>query len=58
VKDLRMTFDCHRQLGTLYLKTAQLQQACAALCTAIALYRSMAMHFWLPHAETALAQMG
>jgi tetratricopeptide (TPR) repeat protein len=48
---------CHRGLGTLYLKTAQREQARAALSTAIALYRAMEMHFWLPQAEAALAQV-
>jgi tetratricopeptide (TPR) repeat protein len=47
---------CHRGLGTLYLKTAQREQARAALSAAIALYRAMDMTFWLPQAEAALAQ--
>ena len=34
------------------------QQARAALSTAIALYRAMAMTFWLPQAEAALAHVG
>jgi len=41
----------HRGLGTLYLKTAQREPACAALSAAIALYRAMDMTFWLPQAE-------
>jgi tetratricopeptide (TPR) repeat protein len=49
---------CHLGLGTLYATTGQRQQACAALSTAIALYRDMDMTFWLPQAEAALAQMG
>jgi class 3 adenylate cyclase/tetratricopeptide (TPR) repeat protein len=49
---------CHRGLGTLYAKTGQRQQAQAELSAAIAMYRTMAMTFWLPQAETALAQVG
>jgi len=49
---------CHLGLGTLYLTMARREQARAALSTAIALYRAMEMHFWLPQAETALAQAG
>ena len=48
---------CHLGLGTLYLKMARREQARAALSTAIALYRTMEMHFWLPQAEAALAQV-
>src|SRR5262249_12934888 len=48
---------CHHGLGTLYAATGQRQQARAALSTAIEMYRAMAMTFWLPQAETALAQM-
>ena len=48
---------CHLGLGTLYLKVAQRENARAALSTAIALYRAMAMSFWLPQAEAALAQV-
>lgn len=47
---------CHRSLGTLYATAGQRQRARAALTTAIALYRAMAMTFWLPQAEAALAQ--
>jgi tetratricopeptide (TPR) repeat protein len=46
---------CHLGLGTLYTTQGQLEQARAALSTAIALYRAMGMIFWLPQAETALA---
>jgi tetratricopeptide (TPR) repeat protein len=49
---------CHRGLGTLCAKTGQQEQARAALATAIALYRAMAMTFWLPQAEAALAEVG
>ena len=48
---------CHLGLGTLYLKMDQQEQARAALSTAIALYRAMEMHFWLPQAEAALVQV-
>jgi class 3 adenylate cyclase/tetratricopeptide (TPR) repeat protein len=48
---------CHLGLGTLYATVGQQQQACAALTTAIELYRTMNMTFWLPQAEAALAQV-
>jgi uncharacterized protein HemY len=48
---------CHRGLGTLYAKTGRLEQARAALATAIALYRAMEMTFWLPQAEASLAEV-
>jgi tetratricopeptide (TPR) repeat protein len=48
---------CHRGLGTLYSRGGQIQQARAALSTAIALYREMGMSFWLPQAETALVHV-
>jgi hypothetical protein len=48
---------CHRGLGTLYAKIGQQEPACRELSTAIELYRAMAMTFWLPQAEAALAQM-
>jgi Tetratricopeptide repeat len=48
---------CHRSLGTLYATTGQREQARTALMTAIELYRGMEMTFWLPQAETALAQV-
>jgi predicted ATPase/class 3 adenylate cyclase len=47
----------HLGLGTLYIKTGQRQQARAELSTAIEMYRAMAMTFWLPQAEVALAQV-
>jgi tetratricopeptide (TPR) repeat protein len=47
---------CHRGLGTLYVAQGQPALACAALSTAIELYRTMEMIFWLPQAEAALAQ--
>jgi hypothetical protein len=48
---------CHRGLGTLYATTGQWKQACTALSTAIEMYQSMDMTFWLPEAEATLAQM-
>jgi tetratricopeptide (TPR) repeat protein len=48
---------CHCGLGTLYAKTGQHKQARAELDTAIDLYHAMDMTFWLPQAETALAQV-
>jgi class 3 adenylate cyclase/tetratricopeptide (TPR) repeat protein len=48
---------CHRGLGTLYAATGQRDQARTALSTAIALYRTMDMTFWLPQTEAALAQV-
>jgi class 3 adenylate cyclase/tetratricopeptide (TPR) repeat protein len=47
---------CHRGLGTLYAATGQREQARTALSTAIEMYRSMEMTFWLPQTEAALAQ--
>jgi tetratricopeptide (TPR) repeat protein len=48
---------CHRSLGTLYAATGQTEQARAALSTAVELYRTMEMTFWLPQVEAVLAQM-
>jgi tetratricopeptide (TPR) repeat protein len=48
---------CHYGLGTLYAQLGQREQARTALSTAIALYRAMAMTFWLPQTEAALAQV-
>jgi tetratricopeptide (TPR) repeat protein len=48
---------CHRGLGLLYATTGQRQQARLALGTAMALYGSMEMTFWLPETEAALAQV-
>jgi tetratricopeptide (TPR) repeat protein len=48
---------CHRGLGMLYATTGQQKQARAALSTAIAMYQSLAMTFWLPQTVAALAQM-
>jgi class 3 adenylate cyclase/tetratricopeptide (TPR) repeat protein len=48
---------CHLDLGNLYLTMGQREQARAELSTAIDLYRSMEMTFWLPQAEAALAEV-
>jgi class 3 adenylate cyclase/tetratricopeptide (TPR) repeat protein len=48
---------CHLGLGALYGKVGRQDQARAELSTAIELYRSMDMTFWLPQAEAALAEM-
>jgi class 3 adenylate cyclase/tetratricopeptide (TPR) repeat protein len=49
---------CHRGLGMLYTKIGQWEQARTALATAIEMYKSMEMTFWLPQTEAALAQVG
>jgi tetratricopeptide (TPR) repeat protein len=48
---------CHRGLGTLYAATGQQEQARIALSTAVEMYQSMEMTFWLPQTEVALAQV-
>jgi tetratricopeptide (TPR) repeat protein len=48
---------CHLGLGRLYLKTGQREQAHRALSTAITMYQTMAMTFWLPQTAAALAQV-
>jgi tetratricopeptide (TPR) repeat protein len=48
---------CHHGLGALYAQLGQREQARAALSTAIAMYREMAMTFWLPETEAALVQV-
>jgi DNA-binding winged helix-turn-helix (wHTH) protein/class 3 adenylate cyclase/tetratricopeptide (TPR) repeat protein len=48
---------CYSGLGTLYAKIGQREQARAALASALELYRAMEMTFWLPEAESALAQV-
>ena len=48
---------CHRGLGILYGTLGQQQHARRELSAAIELYRTMAMTFWLPQTETALAQV-
>jgi hypothetical protein len=48
---------CHHGLGRLYCQTGRRAPAHAALSTAIGLYRTMDMTFWLPQAEAALVQL-
>src|SRR4029453_8645271 len=48
---------CHRGLGTGYATIAQQEQARTELAMALEMYRSMAMTFWLPQTEAALAQV-
>jgi hypothetical protein len=48
---------CHRGLGTLYAAAGQWEQARTEVSTAIAMYQSMDMTFWLPETEAALAQV-
>ncbi|HSX77814.1 MAG TPA: tetratricopeptide repeat protein [Candidatus Saccharimonadia bacterium] len=48
---------CHLGLGILYCRVGRAQQARAALGTAMALYRTMGMTFWLPQAEATLAEV-
>jgi class 3 adenylate cyclase/tetratricopeptide (TPR) repeat protein len=48
---------CHHGLGTLYAMTGQREPAHVELSTAIKLYRTMDMTFWLPQAKAALAQV-
>jgi tetratricopeptide (TPR) repeat protein len=48
---------CHHSLGTLHARAGAWPQARAELSTAIKMYRSMHMTFWLPQAEAALAQI-
>ena len=48
---------CHADLGTLYTTTGRWEQAHTELAAAIALYRAMAMTFWLLQTEATLAQV-
>ena len=48
---------CHHGLGRLYCQAGRRAPARAALSTAIGLYRTMDMTFWLPQAEAALVQL-
>jgi tetratricopeptide (TPR) repeat protein len=48
---------CNRGLGRLYAATGQQEQARTALSTAIAMYTSMDMTFWLPQTQATLAQV-
>jgi Flp pilus assembly protein TadD len=49
---------CHRSLGILYATRGQQEQARAELSTAMEMYRTMEMTFWLPQVEAVLAQVG
>ena len=49
---------CHRGLGVLYVAAGQREQAHSELSTAIELYRTLEMTFWLPQTEATLAQVG
>ena len=48
---------CHLSLGKLAVQTGRHDAARLELTAAIELYRAMEMTFWLPEAETALAQL-
>jgi tetratricopeptide (TPR) repeat protein len=48
---------CHLGLGTLFATAGQVEPARAELSTALAMYQAMAMTFWLPQTESALAQV-
>jgi tetratricopeptide (TPR) repeat protein len=48
---------CHRGLGMLYAATSQREQARTELSTAVEMYQSMDMAFWLPQTEATLAQV-
>ena len=48
---------CHRGLGMLYAATGQREQAHTELSTAIEMYQTMEMTFWLPQTKTVLAQV-
>jgi tetratricopeptide (TPR) repeat protein len=48
---------CHLGLGALSGKVGRLDQARAGLSTAIELYRSLEMTFWVPRAEAVLAEV-
>jgi hypothetical protein len=45
---------CHRGLGMLHGTLGQQEEARRELSTAIEMYRTMDMTFWLPQAESAL----
>jgi len=48
---------CHHGLGQLYLGNGHIEEARTEIEAAVDLYRSMDMSFWLPQAETALAEI-
>ena len=47
----------HRGLGLLYATSGQPELARDALSTAMAMYQSMDMTFWLPQTDIALAHV-
>jgi uncharacterized protein HemY len=47
---------CHLDLGKLYRRTGNRQQAQEHLATATAMYREMDMRFWLEQAEAELGE--
>jgi len=49
---------CHLGLGKLYRRVGGLDQARSELSTAIEMFRSMEMSFWLPEAQAELAKVG
>jgi tetratricopeptide (TPR) repeat protein len=49
---------CHFGLGRLYTRIGRRAEAGAALSAAVELYGAMAMTFWLPQADAALAEVG
>jgi Flp pilus assembly protein TadD len=49
---------CHLGLGTLYSRVGRLEEARAALSTALHMYRTMEMSLWLPQVEAMLVQIG
>jgi tetratricopeptide (TPR) repeat protein len=48
---------CHRGLGTLHIKMGRREQARVQLSTALRLYQTMDMTYWLPQVEAALVQV-
>jgi len=48
---------CHTSLGKLFGSIGRLDEARAELATAVSMLREMEMTFWLPEAETELAQV-
>lgn len=48
---------CHLGLGQLYIENRRIQEAQQEVKTAIDLYNSMNMSFWLPKAEASLSQV-
>lgn len=54
---LQLQAHCHRDFDTLYTKLGRVEQARTVLSTAINLYRTMTMTFWLPQVEAALVQL-